>query len=64
MSVAYLRSLPAVRERSQQVFDLIVQGKADHWDYHEDKMGDVVDFCASLIEVGDVVWLGGLSRTV
>lgn len=51
MSVSYLRSLPAVRERSQQVFDLIVQGHSDHWDYHPEHLPAVVDFCAALIKV-------------
>lgn len=49
--VAYLRSLAAVRERSNEVFDLIVAGKADHWDWHEDKLMTVVDFCAGLLSV-------------
>lgn len=49
--VAYLRSLEAVRDRSQQVFDLAVQGKLDHWDWHEEKLSHVVDYCAKIIEV-------------
>lgn len=49
--VAYLRSLAAVRERSNEVFDLTVAGKADHWDWHEDKLATVVDFCAGLLSV-------------
>lgn len=51
-TVTYLRSLAAVRERSNEVFRLIVDGKADHWDWHEDKLATVVDFCAGLLSVG------------
>lgn len=50
-TIAYLRSLAAVRERSKQVYELVVTGRSDHWDWHEDKLQDVVDFCAGLIEV-------------
>lgn len=50
-AVIYLRSLEAVRDRSQQVFDLAVGGKLDHWDWHEGKLKDVVDYCANMIEV-------------
>jgi hypothetical protein len=49
--VAYLRSLDAVRDRSQQVFDLVLAGKADHWDWHEDKLDDVVEYCLNIIKV-------------
>lgn len=48
--VSYLRSLPAVRERSRAVFDLVATGNADYWDWHEDKLAQVVDFCAGLLE--------------
>ena len=50
--VKYLRSLEAVRDRSQQVYALAQQGKLDHWDFHEDRFPQVVDFCAAIIEVG------------
>lgn len=49
--VSYLRSLPAVRERSGQVFDLILEGKADHWDWDESRFPVVVDYCAAILEV-------------
>jgi hypothetical protein len=51
--VAYLRSLDAVRDRSKQVFDLVVQGKADHWDWHEEKLDDVVNYCLKIIQVNN-----------
>lgn len=54
-TVAYLRSLGAVRDRSKQVYNLIVSGKADHWDWDESQMQNVVDFCAGLIEVRQTV---------
>ncbi len=57
--VTYLRSLEAVRDRSQKVFDLALEGKLDHWDWHEERLGDVVDYCAEIIEVGLFVHLGG-----
>ena len=50
-AVIYLRSLEAVRDRSQQVFDLAVRGDLDHWDWHEEKLADVVGYCTGIIEV-------------
>lgn len=49
--VTYLRSLKAVRERSKQVFDLVVAGNADYWDWHEDKFATVIDACSAILEV-------------
>jgi hypothetical protein len=51
--IDYLRSLDAVRERSQQVFDLAVNGQVDHWDWHQDKLDSVVDYCLTIIKVSD-----------
>lgn len=48
--VTYLRSLDAVRDRSQLVFDLAVRGKADHWDWNQDKLDDVVEYCLGIIK--------------
>ncbi|ORY24384.1 hypothetical protein BCR39DRAFT_547008 [Naematelia encephala] len=48
--VNYLRSLEAVRDRSQQVFELAQQGKLDHWTWNQDKLASVVDYCAAIIE--------------
>jgi hypothetical protein len=50
--VTYLRSLEAVRDRSQKVFDLAQKGQLDHWDWHGERLGDVVQFCADIIAVG------------
>jgi hypothetical protein len=49
--VNYIRSLKAVRERSQKVYDLAAQGKLDHWDWDESKLAVVADYCAKMIEV-------------
>ncbi|CAD6568102.1 MAG: hypothetical protein TREMPRED_004259 [Tremellales sp. Tagirdzhanova-0007] len=48
--ISYLRSLEAVRDRSQKVFDLAIKGELDHWAWQEDKLADVVNYCAKLIE--------------
>ncbi|PWN47081.1 DUF1688-domain-containing protein [Violaceomyces palustris] len=48
--VAYLRSLPSIRERCSKVFSLAQQGKLDYFDYDVSKESEVVDYCASIIE--------------
>ncbi|EIW66550.1 hypothetical protein TREMEDRAFT_45681 [Tremella mesenterica DSM 1558] len=48
--VTYLRSLEAVRERSGKIYQLALEGKLDHWEYKEDKLGEVVDFCVAIIK--------------
>ncbi|WWC87881.1 uncharacterized protein L201_002779 [Kwoniella dendrophila CBS 6074] len=48
--ITYLRSLEAIRDRSNQVYELGKRGKLDHWDFHEDKLDDVVNYCAKIIE--------------
>ena len=57
--VNYLRSLEAVRDRSRQVFDLAQKGQLDHWDWNDEKLGDVVEYCAKIIEVGVRISRGG-----
>ena len=54
--VTYLRSLDAVRDRSKQVFDLAIAGQADHWDWHEDKLDNVVDYCLNIIKVSSLTF--------
>ncbi|OCF43383.1 hypothetical protein I317_02823 [Kwoniella heveanensis CBS 569] len=49
-TVAYLRSLEAVRDRSSQVYELGRAGKLDHWTFEEDKLADAVEYCAKIIE--------------
>jgi hypothetical protein len=62
--ISYLRSLDAVRDRSQQVFDLALEGKLDHWDWHEEKLSTVVAFCADIIEVGELGVAGSGDRNI
>lgn len=49
--VAYIRSLPAIRERCSKVYKLAVNGQLDHWTLHPEKEEEVVDYCAKIIEV-------------
>jgi hypothetical protein len=48
---AYLRTLPAIRERSGRVFDLAKQGKLEYFEYHPEKEADVTAFCTEIIKV-------------
>jgi hypothetical protein len=49
--VAYIRSLPAIRERCSKVYKLAENDQLDHWTLHPDKEDDVVEYCARIIEV-------------
>lgn len=49
--VQYLLSLRAVRERAKLVGDASKSGKLSHFDLHEDRMENVVDFVTSVIKV-------------
>lgn len=53
-TVAYLRTLPSIRERCSRVHALAQEGKLEYFDYHPEKEEDVVKFCASIIEVSDL----------
>ncbi|KAF9515938.1 hypothetical protein BS47DRAFT_1371927 [Hydnum rufescens UP504] len=48
--VAYLQTLPAIRERCGRVYELAKLGKLEHFDYHPEKESDVVDFCIEIIQ--------------
>ncbi|KUI57101.1 Protein urg3 [Cytospora mali] len=48
--VKYLLSLRAIRERAKIVGDVAKSGKLSHFDLHEDKLDEVVDFVASVIK--------------
>lgn len=48
---AYLRTLPAVRERCSKIYALAKQGELEHFDLHEDRLPAVVDYCANIIAV-------------
>ncbi|KAJ1300915.1 hypothetical protein OPQ81_003340 [Rhizoctonia solani] len=49
-TIAYLRTLPSIRERCSRVHDLAKEGKLEYFDYHPEKEKDVVEFCAKIIE--------------
>lgn len=49
--VAYLRSLPAIRERCSKVHALATQNKLEYFDYHPEKESEAVDFCLRIIKV-------------
>lgn len=49
---AFLRTLPAIRERCGQVFELAKQGNLEYFDYHPEKEIDVVAFCIGIMKVG------------
>ncbi|KAL6299147.1 hypothetical protein BKA93DRAFT_742799 [Sparassis latifolia] len=48
-TVAYLRTLPAIRERCGRVHALARQGKLEFFEYHPEKEQDVAAFCISII---------------
>lgn len=48
---AYLRTLPAIRERCSRVHDLATQGKLEYFDYHPEKEDSVAEFCLNIIKV-------------
>jgi hypothetical protein len=48
---AYLRTLPAIRERCTQVFELARQDKLEFFAYHPEKEADCAKFCDHLITV-------------
>ena len=50
-TAAYLRTLPAIRERCGRVHDLAKEGKLQYFDYHPDKEEDVAKFCIDLMKV-------------
>ncbi|KAF9445426.1 DUF1688-domain-containing protein [Macrolepiota fuliginosa MF-IS2] len=49
-TAAYLRTLPAIRERCSRVYDLATQGKLQYFDYHPAKEVDAADFCLGIIK--------------
>ncbi|CAD6897059.1 unnamed protein product [Tilletia controversa] len=50
--VAYLRSLPSIRARCQQVFDLASSSSdgLQYFEFHPEHEAEVVNFCASIIQ--------------
>jgi hypothetical protein len=51
LTAEYLRTLPAIRERCQRVFDLATQGRLQYFDYHPEKEAEVAAFCVHIITV-------------
>lgn len=49
--IKYLLSLRAVRERAQIVWQAAEAGELTHFNFHDDKLGDVADFVISVIQV-------------
>lgn len=49
--VKYLLSLRAIRERANIVGDAAQARKLTHFDFHEERMGDVAEFVTSVIQV-------------
>lgn len=48
---AYLRTLPAIRERCERVFELGKKDSLQHFTYHADREADVVKFCIGIMQV-------------
>ncbi|KAG6809716.1 hypothetical protein H0H92_015037 [Tricholoma furcatifolium] len=48
---AYLRTLPAIRERCSRVHDLAKQGKLQYFDYHPEKEADVAQLCIEIMKI-------------
>ncbi|KAI8320425.1 DUF1688-domain-containing protein [Martensiomyces pterosporus] len=49
-AITYLRSLKAVRERSQLVYEEALKGELKHFSFDESKIASVADYVISLIE--------------
>ncbi|KAF7332599.1 hypothetical protein MKEN_00142700 [Mycena kentingensis (nom. inval.)] len=47
---AYLRTLPAIRERCTRVFELAKEGKLEYFEYHPEKERDVAAYCVDIIK--------------
>ena len=51
-TAAYLKTLPAIRERCTKVHDLAKKGQLQYFDYHPEKEEDAASFCLGIIQVG------------
>ncbi|KZT09919.1 DUF1688-domain-containing protein [Laetiporus sulphureus 93-53] len=49
-TAAYLRTLPAIRERCSRVHALAQQGKLEYFTYHQEKEADVAAFCIEIMK--------------
>ena len=50
-TAAYLRTLPAIRERCGRVHALAQEGKLQYFDYYPHKEQEAAAFCAEIIKV-------------
>ncbi|KAH9915146.1 DUF1688-domain-containing protein [Epithele typhae] len=51
-TAAYLRTLPAIRERCARVHALAQAGKLNYFEYHPEREADAVAFCVEVIKGG------------
>lgn len=49
--IAYLRTLPAIRQRCAEVHALAEENRLHYFEYHPDREADVVEYCASIMNV-------------
>ncbi|CAA7270085.1 unnamed protein product [Cyclocybe aegerita] len=49
-TAAYLRTLPAIRERCGRVHQLAKEGKLEYFEYHPEKEIDVANFCIEIMK--------------
>ncbi len=50
-TAAYLRTLPAIRERCGRVHALAQKGELEYFEYHPEKEQDAAAFCVNIIKV-------------
>jgi len=50
MQAAYLRTLPAIRERCSKVHALAQQGKLEYFDYHPAQESSAVNYCLEIMK--------------
>ena len=48
---AYLRTLPAIRDRCGKVYKLATQGKLQYFDYHPENEALAIDLCIDIMKV-------------
>ena len=53
--IEHLKTLQAVRERSRLVLQAAKDGKTNNFDYHPERMKDVTEFVASVIDVSIII---------
>jgi hypothetical protein len=51
LQAAYLRTLPAIRERCSKVHTMAQRGKLEYFDYNPDHESSVVNFCLEIMKV-------------